>query len=171
MLRPMSSPYWLALLLGLVSCTANRADLSHPAACSDDSSRALPAIADAELAAASQRAKHVVRARVQFTGSVTGADGAAQDYVIVAPLEYLRGDGAAASPRHREEFPLLAPAGQGPLTRVLCREGDTFLFLVDMPSAGQRTPPLPASVSQIFGPEAVAVHAVIGEHERARIAP
>jgi hypothetical protein len=172
MLRGMPlRPWSFALLLAAGSCTPNRADLSHPAACSDESARALPVLSDAELQAASERTKHVVRARVQFTGSITGADGAQRDYVIVAPLEYLRGDASAATSRHREEFPLLAPAGTGPLARVLCREGDTFLFLVDLPAPGQQTDPQPASVAQIFGPESVTVHAVIGEHESARLTP
>lgn len=162
----------LLLLLALVlfsACSVRREDTRNPAVCSDDSSRALRTTSDVELAEAKRRTTHVLRGQVRFTGNLDGDDGVPQDYVIVAPLELLQGDPALQSPAHAEELPLLAPSREGKLTGLMCREGDTFVFLLEIPASPPAT--VPHSVATVFGSQAVTVHAVLGDHERGRAVP
>ena len=161
----------IVLALIATSCIQRRPDQRHPASCADTRQRALPVAPDAEVAAASSRAKHIVRARVHFTGTVRGDDGTSYDYIIVAPLQFLRGSPEGTHARHREEFPLLMPAGTSTLAKMMCREGDIFLFLVDIPAPGRGAQRVPGDVAAVFGPDAVTLHGVLGDHERGRIVP
>lgn len=158
--------YSLLLCLLAAACTPRREDTRHPADCAGGAARALRATPSAALEPAARLASHVLSARVRFTGTLQGSEGI-QDYVIVAPDEFLRGDPAALGSRPGGELPLFAPAGSTALAELACREGDTFLFLLS--PAPDRV--APESVRRVFGAGVVTVHAVLGAHERARLEP
>ncbi len=160
----------LAALILCSACMPRRTDTSHPAVCEGDATQALNTVSDAELATAAAQSAQVVRGRLSFTGTFD-VGGTIYRYVIADVVDVVHGSLDAADPKLKEELPIYAPAADaGPLDRLMCREGDTFLFLVSVPDAN--APPdagVPAAVAQVYGPHAVALHAVLGEHEAGRL--
>ena len=138
--------------------------------CEGDSTQALKPVSDAELVAAAQASTQVVRARLSFTGTLE-SNGARYRYAIADVVEVLQGSLASAGPKLAEELPLWAPVNAAsPLEQLMCREGDTFVFLLSVPD--ESAPPdggVPEPVAQVYGQHAVALHAVLGEHELGRL--
>jgi hypothetical protein len=155
--------YWVpvvALVLA-ASCSQKRKEVVVPDTCRHD-----PPAWNAGAGAA-ESARHVVRARVRWTGSVNDEDGREFPYVIADVLDFQQGDPWAVHPRYRRSFPLLGdpaePAALALIARLACRQGEAFLFHADLPGIRDEPPVRapPAPILRAFGKYRIRLHAVV----------
>ena len=159
---------WLpvACLALVCACGTRRRDTVVPDVCHTPSPEW-----DAPIdAAAIQTARHVVRGRVRWTGSILDEDaenktGHRQEltYVIVDILEFHRGDAWTVTPRMQRAFPLLGKTTL--LEKLHCREEEAFFFALDLPtpSSPPREGGVPDPVVRAFTPQEVTLHAIVPE--------
>lgn len=78
-----------------------------------------------------------MRGRVRFTAAAVDFDGDKRTdyrYAVVDVLDVRRGDPWKILPHFRRSFPLLErDSAPGMVAALRCREGQAFLFYVDLP--------------------------------------
>ena len=156
----------LALAIALAGCGPRHPDVVEPDVCRSMGDAPLPE-------GSGDAARYVVRGRVRFTAAAVDFDGDKRTdyrYAVVDVLDVRRGDPWKILPHFRRSFPLLErDSAPGMVAALRCREGQAFLFYVDLPNQERATEVgVPDPVARSFAAFAVKLYAVRPDEEVTR---